>query len=70
MSNEKIIHISTAAAPAMPTPEDAPALVKKIGKATYRVKIYFSTTSHETMNDKNVSVKPAGHGKVGTKALQ
>ena len=28
------------------------ALVKKIGKTTYRVNIHFSTTSRETMNDK------------------
>ena len=28
------------------------ALVKKIGKTTYRVSIHFSTTSRETMSDK------------------
>ena len=28
------------------------ALVKKIGKTTYRVRIHFSTFSRETMNDK------------------
>ena len=33
-------------------PEDAPALVKKIGKTTYRVWAHFSTTSTETMEDK------------------
>ena len=32
--------------------DERPALVKKIGKTTYRVKIYFSTTSRETMSDK------------------
>ena len=32
--------------------ENAPVLVKKIGKITYRVKIHFSTTSRETMSDK------------------
>lgn len=31
---------------------DRPALVKKIGKTTYRVHIHFSTTSTETMSDK------------------
>ena len=33
-------------------PEDAPALVKKIGRTTYKVRIHFSTTSTETMSDK------------------
>ena len=33
-------------------PEDAPALVKKIGKTTYKVRVHFSTTSTETMSDK------------------
>ena len=33
-------------------PEDAPALVKKIGRITYKVCIHFSTTSTETMSDK------------------
>lgn len=31
---------------------ERPALVKKIGKTTYRITIHFSTTSRETMNDK------------------
>lgn len=31
---------------------DRPALVKKIGKTTYRVTVHFSTTSTETMSDK------------------
>ena len=34
------------------TPEDAPALVKKIGKTTYKVRVHFSDTSTETMSDK------------------
>ena len=34
------------------TQEDAPALVKKIGKTTYKVRVHFSTTSTETMSDK------------------
>ena len=32
--------------------EDAPALVKKIGKTTYKVRVHFSQTSTETMSDK------------------
>ena len=35
-----------------PTPQTPPALVKKIGKTTYRVRVHFSTTSTETMEDK------------------
>ena len=54
MSNEKIVDINAAhSAVPLPTQEDErPALVKKIGKTTYRVKIHFSTTSRETMSDK------------------
>ena len=33
-------------------PEDAPALVKKIGKTTYKIHVHFSNTSTETMSDK------------------
>ena len=33
-------------------PEDTPALVKKIGKTTYKVRVHFSNTSTETMSDK------------------
>lgn len=32
--------------------ENAPALVKKIGKTTYKVRVHFSQTSTETMSDK------------------
>ena len=32
--------------------DDPPALVKKIGKMTYIVRIHFSETSTETMEDK------------------
>ena len=43
-------------------PEDAPALVKKIGKTTYKVRVHFSDTSTETMSDK---IKPStGSGSV------
>ena len=33
-------------------PKEAPALVKKIGKTTYKVHVHFSNTSTETMSDK------------------
>ena len=33
------------------TPQTPPALVKKIGKTTYRVWAHFSTTSTKTMED-------------------
>lgn len=35
-----------------PIPDTPPALVKKIGKITYRVWAHFSETSTETMEDK------------------
>ena len=31
---------------------DPPDFVKRIGKSTYRVKVHFSQTSKETINDK------------------
>ena len=34
------------------SPEDIPALVKTIGKTTYKVRVHFSNTSTETMSDK------------------
>jgi hypothetical protein len=54
MSNEKIVIINAAdsTAPLTLQEDERPALVKKIGKTTYRVTIHFSTTSRETMNDK------------------
>lgn len=48
MSNKQTTAASTTPAPQ----EDAPALVKKIGKTTYKVRVHFSTTSTETMSDK------------------
>ena len=33
-------------------PEDIPALIKTIGKTTYKVRVHFSDTSNETMSDK------------------
>ena len=32
--------------------QNALALVRKIGKTTYKVRVHFSTTSTETMSDK------------------
>lgn len=32
--------------------DEAPALVRCIGKTTYYVRVHFSQTSHETMQDK------------------
>lgn len=49
MNTEKIIVSTDFAAPQI---NDRPALVKKIGKTTYRVIIHFSGTSTETMSDK------------------
>ena len=41
--------VDTATARAL---EDIPALVKTIGKTTYKVRVHFSQTSNETMKDK------------------
>lgn len=49
MSNE---NMTPNAAPTPAPEQDAPALVKKIGKTTYVVRVHFSETSKETMNDK------------------
>lgn len=46
MSNEKM----PPNIKAVPAPEDRPALVKKIGKTAYKVRVYFSSTSTETMS--------------------
>lgn len=48
MRNENTVLTDTAAA----RENEPPALVKKIGKTTYRVRVHFSTTSTETMSDK------------------
>ena len=40
------------AAPVSRAPENPPAMVKKIGKTTYKVHVHFSNTSTETMSDK------------------
>lgn len=52
MSNEKIINATDNAVPLTVQGDECPALVKKIGKTTYRVTIHFSATSRETMSDK------------------
>ena len=38
-------------------PENTPAMVKKIGKTTYKVHVHFSQTSTETMSDKIKRIK-------------
>jgi hypothetical protein len=35
-----------------PAETKPPDLIKRIGKATYKVNVHFSTTSKETMSDK------------------
>ena len=49
MNTEKNI---SSSATDIPQINDRPALVKKIGKTTYRVIIHFSDTSTKTMSDK------------------
>ena len=51
MSEETRTMQTADTAPAR-APEDAPALVKKIGKTTYKVRVHFSDSSNETMKDK------------------
>lgn len=51
MSGEPRTMQTTDTTPAR-APEDAPALVKKIGRTTYKVRVHFSHTSTETMSDK------------------
>ena len=50
--SEEIRTMQTADTTPARAPEDTPALVKKIGKTTYKVRVYFSNTSTETMSDK------------------
>ena len=54
MENENVTvdTASTSAASTPATEDNPPALVKKIGKMTYIVRIHFSETSTETMEDK------------------
>ena len=46
MGSEKITEDITTT----PPDKDAPALVKKIGRTTYIVRVHFSKTSKETMS--------------------
>jgi len=50
--SEGICTMQTADTTPARAPEDTPALVKKIGRTTYKVRIHFSQTSTETMSDK------------------
>ena len=50
--SEETRTMQTADTAPVRAPEDAPALVKKIGKTTYKVRVHFSDTSTETMSDK------------------
>ena len=47
--NKETRTMQTAGSTPARAPEDAPALVKKIGKTTYKVRVHFSDTSTETM---------------------
>ena len=51
MSNKNSNNLATTS-PLNAKEMEQPAIVKKIGKTTYRVKIHFSETSKETMIDK------------------
>ena len=53
--NMNMTATDTVIAPAsgdVPAQENPPALVKKIGKRTYIVRVHFSTTGKETFSDK------------------
>ena len=50
--SEEIRTIQTANTTPAKALEDAPVLVKKIGRTTYKVRVHFSQTSTETMSDK------------------
>lgn len=52
MSNVKNAPEMTAAPKTDAEQKDASALLKKIGKTTYVVRVHFSETSKETMSDK------------------
>lgn len=54
MNNEKAASINAADStfPLTVQEDECPALVKIVGKTTYRVTIHFSATSNETMSDK------------------
>ena len=49
--NKETRTMQTAGTTPARAPEDSPALVKKIDKTTYKVRVHFSNTSTETMSD-------------------
>ena len=50
--SEEIRTMQTADTTPARAPENTPAMIKKIGKTTYKVHVHFSNTSTETMSDK------------------
>lgn len=50
--SEETYAMHTAVTTHTRAPEDAPALVKTIGKTTYKVRVHFCDRSTETMSDK------------------
>ena len=50
--NMNMTAANTSASEDVPVQKNPPALVKKIGKMTYIVRVHFSTTSKETFSDK------------------
>ena len=50
--NKETRTMQTAGTTPARAPENTPAMVKKIGKTTYKVHVHFSNTSTETMSDK------------------
>ena len=50
--NMNMTAANTPALEDVPVQKNPPALVKKIGKMTYIVRVHFSTTSKETFSDK------------------
>ena len=62
--SEETRTMQTADTTPVRAPEDAPALVKKIGKTTYKVRVHFSDTSTETMSDKIKRMLKKGHSQI------
>ena len=51
--NEETRTMQTADTTPARAPEDAPALVKKIGKTTYKVRVHFSGHQHRNHERQN-----------------
>ena len=51
-SPERKIYMNTDKATTTTVKAEQPDMVKRIGKTTYRVKVYFSPSSKETITDK------------------